>query len=53
MDDAFRERCRQAVAGKIDAPFENDRARALANLPSDCHKFLILEAPGIKFRIKF
>jgi hypothetical protein len=48
--DNFRERCQQAVADKIDALFENDRACAFANLSSDCHKFLILEAPGIKFR---
>jgi hypothetical protein len=48
--DAFRERCQQAIACKIDALFENDRARAFASLSSDCHKFLILEAPGIKFR---
>ena len=50
MNDDFRERCQQAVAGKIDALFENDRARAFAGLSSECHKFLILEAPGIKFR---
>jgi hypothetical protein len=48
--DDFRERCQQAVAGKIDALFENDRARAFASLSPECHKFLILEAPGIKFR---
>ena len=49
MDD-FRERCRQAVADKIDALFEDDRARALATIWPDSREFLVLEAPGIKFR---
>jgi hypothetical protein len=48
MED-FRKRCQQAVAGEIDALFENDRARAIATVSSELHKFLVLEAPGIKF----
>jgi hypothetical protein len=45
----FRERCQQAVAGKIDALFDDERARALATVSSEVHEFLVLEAPGIKF----
>jgi hypothetical protein len=40
----------QAFVDKVDALFENDRARAIANLSSEHYEYLVLEAPYIKFR---
>lgn len=40
----------QAFVNEIDALFEDDRARALATISSELHKFLILEAPGVRFK---
>src|SRR5262245_49387734 len=47
----MRDKFEQAFIDEIDKLFENDRARAIADLNAEhLNKFLILEAPGIKFR---
>src|SRR5262249_12696101 len=35
---------------EVDKLFDDDRARGFAIISPELHKFLILEAPGIKFR---
>jgi hypothetical protein len=40
----------QVLVDEVDRLFEDDRARAIANLSPEHYEYLVLEAPHIKFR---